>query len=409
MTDATVLPGPVQPDERVHLLDVLRGFALWGILWVNHQNVSGTTWNLIDFFAAGSFYTSFSFLFGLGFAMQLIRAEKTGKPFALRYAWRALLLLGIGIVHYVYVRTNDILIIYALCGIPLLLVRRLRPTAVLAIAAAVFMIYTGPRVLEGNRVDPEQIATRTLDELGRRAASASSPPAWCQVPPGITERYRAEVCGKAASARLILTNVWTVRWWRGHAIYVFMMLLGLYAARTRVLSEAARHTRLLIAVTSVGLVLGLTGNAFDVFGEPLGEAGIALPPALDRWNLSYALGNAGLALFYLSAIALLFTHAPRARRLLSPLANVGRMGLTNFVLQDFIILTILGHRGLGLINGLEGWQSLVAINLVFVAQILYSNLWFRYFRMGPLESLWRSLTWFRWQPIRARPMPIAAV
>ena len=409
MTDATVLPGPVQPDERVQLLDVLRGFALWGILWVNHGNVSGTTSNLIEFFAHGSFVTSFSFLFGLGFAMQLIGAEKTGKPFALRYAWRALLLLCIGIVHYVYVAGNVILITYALCGIPLLLVRRLRPTAVLAIAAAVLLIFTGPRVLVGDRVDPEQIATRTLDELGRTAASVSSPPAWCQVPPGITERYRAEVCEHAAFARLYLTDAWTVRWWGNYSLYVFMMLLGLYAARTRVLSDAARHTRLLIAVASAGLLLGLTGNAFDVFGESLDGAGIAPPAALDGWNLSYALGNAGLSLFYLAAIALLFTHAPRAQRLLSPLASVGRMGLTNFVLQDFIILTILGHRGLGLINGLEGWQSLVAINLVFVGQILYSNLWFRYFRMGPLESLWRSLTWFRWQPIRARPVPIAAV
>jgi len=83
MTSATL--GPVQPRERIQLVDVLRGFALLGILQVNFANTSEWLYQLVEFFAEGSFYTTYSFLFGLGFALQMIRAEEVRRPFLLRY------------------------------------------------------------------------------------------------------------------------------------------------------------------------------------------------------------------------------------------------------------------------------------------------------------------------------------
>ena len=183
-----------------------------------------------------------------------------------------------------------------------------------------------------------------------------------------------------------------------------MFLLGLYAGRRRLFRDAEQHTRLFIWVGSVALAIGLAGNALAVFGAFFADKGIALPNAVAGWSLASSLGNIGLSLFYLSAITMLFTHWGRATRMVTPLAYVGRMGLTNYIMQSVILALILG-RGFSLIhhpNGVDGWSNFMLVNALFAVQIIYSYWWFRYFQFGPLEWLWRSLTWFRPQPMLKR-------
>src|SRR5690606_4235064 len=120
---------PVQPDERIHTLDVLRGFALFGILFVNVGTlVNPAAWFTVRwdgigpvdyaiealklFFVQGKFYTLFAFLFGLGFAVQLARAKKAGRGFALRFLWRVTILWFIGLFHLVVLWDGDILNTY---------------------------------------------------------------------------------------------------------------------------------------------------------------------------------------------------------------------------------------------------------------------------------------------------------
>jgi uncharacterized protein len=398
--------GPVRAQERIQLLDVLRGFALLGMMQVNHQNAPGDVLsNLITFLAAGSFYTTFAFLFGLGFAMQLLRAEEAKRPFIVRYLWRTVILLFIGVVHLAFFRANTILVTYALFAGVLLLVRRWRPSLILALAAAWLVLSMSPVFPEGHvwtRINPEQVEAERLGTQLSTATAQANPPAWCKIP-GLTDAYRTEVCRNAVAVRTLLTErVATVRWWqRGdYTEALCMFLLGLYAGRRRILRDAAQHTRFLAWVAGVGLVVGLAGNALDVFGEFFAGKGIALPKALNDWHLAYSIGNVGLSLFYLSSVTLLFTHWRLARRVLAPLAPVGRMVLTNFFMQPFIFMTVLGYRGFDILGGVEAWHYTFLINSFFVVQILYSRWWFQHFQIGPMEWAWRSLTWFRVQPMR---------
>lgn len=400
-------PGPVQPHERIQLLDVLRGFALLGMMQVNHQNAPGELLsNLIEFLADGSFFTMFAFLFGLGFAMQLIRAEEARRPFLLRYLWRTVILFFIGVVHYIFVRTNEILMAYALFVVVLLLVRRWRPSLILVLAGAWLMFTMSPVIPEGHvwtRVDPERVEAELVSTQLSRATARANPPAWCQIP-GLTGAYREEVCMNSVRLRERLA---TVRLWQlgGYPEALAMVLLGLYAWRRRIFRDAARHTRFFVRVAVVALVFGLAGNALDVFGDLFASKGIALPKVLNGWNVAYLLGNIGLCLFYVSTVTLLFTHWRLARRALAPLAYVGRMTLTNFFMQPIIFLTVLGHRGFDVMSGIQGWHNTLLINAFFVVQILYSRWWFQHFQFGPIEWAWRSLTWFRAQPFRLKHLP----
>lgn len=136
---------PVQQAERIQIVDILRGFALFGILFVNMPAFSqpfqallfpmspaalwydhAARW-LIHFLGEGKFYTLFSLLFGLGFTLQMERIESRGGRFVLFYLRRLLVLLGIGIVHAFLIWAGDILILYALLGLLLLLFRSARP------------------------------------------------------------------------------------------------------------------------------------------------------------------------------------------------------------------------------------------------------------------------------------------
>ena len=399
---------PVQPRERMHLLDVLRGFALLGMLQVNDKkHGSQLLSDLIDFLAAGSFYTMFSFLFGLGFAIQLIRAEEAKRPFIMRYLWRTVILLGIGSAHFIFNRNHPILIHYAIFAVVLLLVRRWRPRLILALAVVWLVFAMSPRIPEGQlltRANPEQVETVRLGLQLRATTSQANPPAWCHIVPGLTDSYRGEICGRAAEVRdLLAYNVPTVNWWVwGWTLIMTMFLLGLWVGRKRILQNVAEKTRFLVWVGIVGLVVGLAGNSLDVFKDFFAAKGIALPSALDGWQVAYRLGNLGLALFYLSVVTLLYTHWGRATRFLSPLAYVGRMGLTNYLMQAVVLVSVLGYRGFDIVAGLGAWQNHLLINAFFGVQILYSWWWFQHFRIGPLEWVWRSLTWFRIQPMLLR-------
>jgi uncharacterized protein len=408
MTSATL--GPVQPRERIQLVDVLRGFALLGILQVNFANTSEWLYQLVEFFAEGSFYTTYSFLFGLGFALQMIRAEEVRRPFLLRYLWRTAILFVIGASHYLFVWGGDILRDYAMVSPLLLVVRRLRPALLLSLACAVLLFTMAPDVQTGQvlrRVNPERVEPSRLATEMIFRNYAAHPPAWCQAIPGLTDSYRSQVCMTAAFLPRQVTSLYTdISWWQGwDSSILCMFLVGLYVGRRRLLRDAAQHTRLLVWVAAVSLPLGLAGNALSVYGEFFNAKGITLPGAVALWVSDYYVGNIGLALFYLSGMTLLFTHGQRARRILAPLANVGRMGLTNYLMQSIMFSLILGRLGLDVMSRVKEGYSLLLVNGFFVVQILYSSWWFKHFQFGPAEWAWRSLTWWRVQPMRAQSRP----
>jgi uncharacterized protein len=407
-----LLVGPVQPEERIQTLDILRGFALLGILQVNWENTTGWLSDLVTFFAEGSFYTSFSFLFGLGFALQMIRAEEAGRAFVVRYLWRTLILLAIGAFHFIFIWGGDILRDYALIAPILLVVRRLRPAMVLALATGVLVLTMAPELpSKGHltiRVNPERVESRRVADQLNNARRTASPPAWCEELPGLGRAYRGQVCQAAGFLPFQIRGLFTdLSWSQGwYTSILAMFLLGMYVGRRQILRHPSGHTRLLSWVAGVCLVLGVAFSALFTYGEFFEERGVALPEAVAEWVSDYYIGNIGLALFYLSTLTLLVTHSRLAARLLAPLGKIGRMGLTNYLLQSIVFMLILGPVGFGVTDLVTGGYSLLMINGFFVLQIFFSYWWLRRFRFGPAEWAWRSLTWLRLQPMRLSPQPV---
>jgi uncharacterized protein len=411
---------PVDVSERVVLLDALRGFALCGVFVANSLTwLSGRTFlpreqaramaappleaavnSLFQFFVNQKFVTLFAFLFGLGFSIQLGRAEARGRPIVPLYSRRLLALLGIGLVHLFGIWSGDVLAPYAVMGFVLLLFRQRSDRTVLAWALVLLVAVPvlvpviqrfGPILLHGAQAAAEAAKAAEEQSAQMRArflAGLSSDSFWT------TQRENARYFLTASLPtvnRLLYTTA-----------ILGNFLLGLLAGRYMLMQEVERnrpwHRRLLIW----GLVLGVLGNGAGVVVQRLRMAAL-VDPAKDAWMVLMPeiqeLGYLGLAAVYVAAFALLFQRE-RWRRVMQVLAPVGRMTLTNYLAESVVSICIYYGWGLGLVGRLPP-SRIVAIALgVFALQVLFSHVWLSRFRFGPAEWLWRSLTYGRVQPMR---------
>ncbi len=395
---------PVAAKERIQTLDVLRGFALFGILWMNiPMNYEGTAsfqhiiGQLGQLLADGKFYTTYSFLFGLGFSVQLLRAQARDAPIVPVYLRRLFVLLLIGLAHYIFLWWGDILHDYALMGVYLLLVRKrsLRTLLVLAalcLVSEIFFDGAVGRVRSLRRADPEVARTQELQrpigeltrqvlwERGRRAEDRGT--------------YPELVSARAAGARELYSH----RWQYFSGTIVCMFLLGLYAGRRGIFHNTAAHLPFLRNLMWWALGVGFTLNLADVVAWELGGHYHLFWPKLVG-DAVYTLGRPALCLFYVCGLTLLLQNE-RWRERLRPLSWAGRMGLTNYLLQSVVFTTIFYTYGLGLMPKASPMTALGLALATYPLQILLSMWWMRRFQFGPMEWLWRSLTYMKLQPMR---------
>jgi uncharacterized protein len=369
---------PVQPSERIPALDIVRGFALFGVL------LAYTIWNLgsppehtlsladrilngvLSVLVDTKFYTLFAFLFGLGFSIQMRRAEDRGVSIVPVYCRRLLALLLIGLAHALLLRNGDILVPYAVMGFFLLLFRN-ASNRTLAVAAIIGLVY--PYLARG---------------------------AWELT--GIPFPQRPEMEG----ASYLVENYAWVRYWYSVAIVYWpaslpMFLFGLYLGRRRFFENIANRRkslrRALVAGLSIGVLAYLVAVALAVLrGDSITSFTLLLCLGFLRSAHAW-----GLAAFYASSL-LLLSQRRSWQRWLAPLGAVGRMALTNYLLQAAIIVPVgIGFDLFGRIT--PGLAVLLAL-AVWSAQVPSSVWWLRRFRFGPAEWLWRSLTYGRLQPMR---------
>lgn len=411
---------PVDGNERLVLLDALRGFALYGVLvsnvyvWfsgrfllsraqieaalakaslVDHALIRAT-----NFLVFGKFITIFSFLFGLGFAVQMGRAEQRGASIVPLYARRLGVLLAIGLTHLFLLWYGDILSSYAALGFGLLLFRN-RSDKTLLLWAAVF-VFVLPLVSFTLLQLPQLLGSSGATEEAAKAAKELADAKRAQTLAVFTSGSYFDVLGANASFYLekfikpLLVALIAL---------LGRFLLGLLAGRRGIFHEPGQHLPLLRKVLLWGLVGGVIGSGASLALQLLSFAKV-LNPANLPWlpyvmNPVRQLGELGLAAFYVSGFTLLFQR-PAWQRVLSVLAPVGRMALTNYLSQTVISLLLFYGYGLGLIGKL-GPKALLAIPLgIFILQIGVSHLWLARFRFGPAEWLWRSLTYGKAQPMR---------
>lgn len=414
---------PVAPDERIAALDVIRGFALLGIFLMNVEYFSRSTltiaqgmpsdlegidhlagW-LIHVFVQGKFWTMFSLLFGMGFAVMLSRAQAAGRAFTGLYLRRTLALLGFGLAHGVLVWSGDILHSYALLALVLLLFFRHTPVDRLwrwgiglyavplvgmAVALAV-MPAEGPaddaameQVVETDVADDEADA-----DAGFAALVAESERIMRE------GRYGEAVAQRARELGLHINMLALGGWF-----ILGMFLIGDWLLRSGAIAEPARHPRLFRWLTFAGLPAGIV---LALLSASVGTS-FALDqadPVMLRAMLLMLLANPLICLGYVSAIVLAL-QSPRWAPRLAILAPAGRMALTNYLLQSVVGTLVFYGYGLGLYGEVpRAWQVVLVVG-VFALQLALSAWWLERFRYGPVEWLWRSITYLRLQPMRRR-------
>ena len=390
---------PVAASERIATLDVLRGFALFGILLMNMEAFSGPLdmsftgidphWQGGDYwadafvyiFVQGKFFTLFSLLFGAGFAVMAQRASSAGRDFTRFYLRRSLGLLIIGALHAVLLWSGDILVAYALLSFALLAFRE-APRSWLPVlgtaayvGAAVLMLLLGVlmQFAPADASSAQQAAAVVSIEAQRQAYGHGS---YVQA---VAQRLRD--LGASLGALLVV----------GPQI-LGMFLIGAWFARSGAIADPARYRRLWAVLRWLLLPLGLAVMFSSVY--------------LQSYNPPGRFDMRGAAAYALTAIAGLLmclgylAWGVRWSRYLQWLAPAGRMALSNYLGQSLVCTLVFYAYGLGWFEQMGRAGQLLFAAGVFAAQVALSHVWLRRFQFGPVEWVWRALTYLQLPPLR---------
>ncbi|QEH78589.1 DUF418 domain-containing protein [Sphingomonas sp. C8-2] len=373
---------PADPAQRLLSIDALRGLALCGILLINIVDMGGPIamdrpmaepslaspdwqlWGFSQLFITGTMRGLFSMLFGVGLLLFLGDDDRADRPRL--YLRRLILLLLFGIVDSTFLLwPGDILLIYALAGIVAMILHMLTPAQLVSAAAVILLLLSAWAGLEAPSFQPAD--TVYSAEMLAREGAARLGGYWQ------TFDYMSYVSWNWT------VNALTYRW-IGDALA--FMLVGMALYRVGLFDgrfEERRLRRMVRIGYSVGLALRLL-HAVLVFhndGAPTVVSGIVDQPG----RLAMTIGHASLFL--------LLWRKRAWPRLMSGLARMGRMALTLYLGQSLIAAWIFSGFGLGLWNRLS-WPALWLVAFAILAvQALFAAFWFRAFRYGPMEWLWR--------------------
>ncbi|WP_223637588.1 DUF418 domain-containing protein [Corallococcus sp. EGB] len=418
-------PGPIDNSERVHALDALRGFALLGVFVSNSLNwFNGRVFlpreqalalaapplevavnALFGLLIEQKFVTLFTFLFGLGFALQMTRAEGRGTSIVPVYRRRLGVLLGIGLVHMFALWLGDILTTYALVGFVLLLFRQRSDKAVL-VCAALFLFVVPTVFSVGQRVLPMVLDGAAETESAQKAAKELD-----------AERRAAFIAGLSSDSVVASQQANARYGWESISnpnrpillsIILGRFLLGLWAGRRGLLQQVERHRPLLRKLAAWGLGVGGVIGLFIMGLNIQYRSMTNLPGWLVWMRIPKDVGVLFLGVGYAASFALLFQQE-RWRKVLGVFTPAGRMALTLYLMQSVVSLCLYDGWGLGLVGRTPPSLSVLMSLVAFAGQVAFSHWWLKRFRFGPVEWLWRSLTYGRVQPMRPAPAVAPAV
>jgi len=401
---------PVTAGDRLDQLDILRGFALFGILMVNFEYflnpiqsvVLGYAGGLqsadagvdlgIKILAEGKFYPLFSMLFGAGFALMYERAVERGQGFWSVYLRRLMVLLAFGLVHMLLIWSGDILLTYALVAFLMVLFFRRTPASRLPKWAVVFLLL--PTVVQLGlfgllALVPADAAVEVQQQFATELASTREIVA--QAAAIYANGSFIEAVGQRLDDLLFLLS--SFLFWIPPILGFF--LIGRWLIVTGRLADPERHADFFSTLMKLGFLLGLPLSVLA--GWLIWQENLIQPTArLALGSACLAFGAPLLALGYLATVVL-------NRHRLTWLAPAGRMALTNYLMQSLFWTWMIYGYGLGLGPRIPPALTPVLVAAFFALQIVVSRLWLERFRFGPAEWLWRSLTYLRVQPMRKAP------
>ena len=401
---------PVRAGERIAAIDVLRGFAVLGILAMNVQSysmiesaylnpaandrLSGAgfpAWLLTHIFFDTKFMSIFSMLFGAGMALMSERAASRGASATGVHYRRQFWLLVLGLAHAHLIWYGDILVPYALCGFLLYSLRNLKPRKLIVAGFAMtavtplFFLFTASTIPYW---PPEASGPM----------QAGWAPAAAEVEAEIAV-YRSGWLGQMSErvpdALELETSVFLLIFlWRSGGL----MLVGMGLFKLGVLSarrSPAFYRRLATLGLGLGLPIVVAGVIFNTRHD------FAFEHSMFQGSVFNYVGSLGVFLGYL-ALVMLAVQSGWLPGLQRRLQAAGRMAFTNYISQSVICTLIFYGHGLGLFERVDRLGQLGIVVAIWILQLLWSPWWLARFRFGPLEWLWRSLTYMKFQPMAVR-------
>lgn len=398
---------PVTRGERIESLDVLRGFAVMGILVMNIQafampgaaymnptaygDLSGANywvWLTSHVLMDMKFMAIFSMLFGAGIVLMTSRRRAaTGRSAGVHYRRMGWLVL-FGLLHAYLLWYGDILFTYAMCGLLVYLMRRWRPTVLIILGA--LMLAIGSRIWIFFHWSMQFWPPNAVQEMesywlptGEVLASeiAAYQGSWIG-----QMGTRAE--GAVVFQTFLLVGA--LLWRAGGLMLIGMALLKLHVFSAK--RSSAFYWTLVAVGAFTGVPTVIYGAHRNIALDWDFRACFFLGQMPNYWgSLLVSLGWVGL-------IMLMCKHGV-LRRLSRLLANAGQMAFTNYILQTVICTTIFYGHGFGLFGRVERTGQIIIVLVICMVELLWSSLWLRRFRFGPLEWVWRSLTYWKRPPL----------
>lgn len=434
MTDQTFAElSPVEQGNRINSLDIIRGIALLGILLMNivgfglayaygdPTNSGGSTgWNLKvwvmdNMLFEGTMRGLFTMLFGAGFILLTTRAESKGGGIKVAdlYYRRILWLLLFGIIHvYLMLWYGDILYPYALFGLMLFPLRHTKPKYLLIAGLVLLTIGSVKSVNEYHN----NVKTKTEGSIIEKLKEQDKDIELNKVQEKAFGKWEELQKSKKTEEQVIEVNeknqkgYWSIvnsrfgvnEFMQANLVYEFwvwdilsFMLIGIAFFKWKIF-QGERSFKFYGVLMLVGYLVGLSVNYYETMIEINSNFDVV---EMSKAGQTYQLGRFFTTLGHIG-LFMLFIKSGILGFLQNALAAVGKMALTNYLMHTVICTTYFLGFGFGMFGKLQRYELYYVVVAIWIVQLIYSPIWLRYFKYGPAEWLWRSLSYKKRQPFR---------
>lgn len=429
---------PVATADRIKSIDTIRGFALLGILMMNipgfginwdfwyavthgpHTGVDFYTFSVVFVFFEGTMRGLFSMLFGAGMILFMMnKKEQPGGTTVAEYYYRRLLwLVFFGLINaFVILWNGDILFFYGLCGMILFAFRKMKPKwlvvfALLCVSFGMIKKQWGYSEFREKRIAYNEAIAAKKEKEELKPEQQGAIKKWAE----IEKNQKPDTAMTNKNLRKMRSGYGTIFNYfipmnsDGETMYMYhevwdmlaMMFLGMALFGWGFFTNKLRtstYTMWLLIGYGVGIPIGwiLFNNGWLSWGR-VGPGEFA-----DRWRVSHQVFVEFRRILITIGHASLLMLVYRSRLvpwLMRALANVGQMAFTNYLMQSIICTFFFYGYGLGYYDKLRFHQLYFVVGAVWIFQLIFSSIWLRYFRFGPFEWVWRSLTYWKRQPMR---------
>jgi uncharacterized protein len=382
---------PIDVNSRLVLVDSIRGLAIFGILWVNvflrsdplQLSVLSSNHDMLSWLVALTgtlkFRSMFAFLFGLGLAMQSGR-HQDDKKFVRTYLRRLSILLLFGVLHFAFLWPGDILVMYTLCGMLLVAFRKM-PVKLLLVIGSVFLLLAMGQQIIGSRV---------FNPTHLKADFAAAYPI-----------YQHGTFWQITERRVYDYVVfWTPALWMTFPGVFAMMVFGMVFDKQQYFRKVELNRAMWRKLCWVGYLVGVPLNLY------FASWSIAIHRTTTftlTAKIAQALGAPILCFAYLATMVVL-SQTNIGKRVLQLLAPVGRMSMTGYLGHSVVCSALFYGYGLGWFGKVSMVQDVLICFALFAAEIFFANAWFKFFKMGPFEWIWRWGTYGVRPAFLARPV-----